>query len=171
MLLSACKGGRGYWRPSEEDVKVMPKRVRGTADAAVMDMQRALAKYHVKVITIGQQYLISIPAACLFPEQSPNLTWGSYDVLNKTADFLKQFRKVAITVTAYTSKYMSIKREYALTLKRAQAVARYLWSQGVDARLIVAEGAGSDKPIAAYPVRGDLSPNARIEITFSDAIV
>ncbi|KTD13331.1 type IVB secretion system protein IcmN/DotK [Legionella jamestowniensis] len=149
----------------------LPRKVAGASDKEVILMQKRLAKCGVKVITIGSEYLISIPSAALFADQSPRLTWPSYGLLNNVASFLKQFRKVAITVTSYSSKYVSAKREHALTLARSRAVADYLWSQGVDSRFIFTIGAGSDKPIMAYTQGGDQSPNSRIEITFRDAII
>jgi len=45
---------------------------------------------------------------------------------------MKQFRKVGVNVTGYSSEYVSVKRERALALARARAVADYLWSQGID---------------------------------------
>lgn len=84
---------------------------------------------------------------------------------------MKLFRKVSVTVTAYSNKYLSCKREQALTLTRARSVADYLWSQCIDSRFVFVEGAGSDKPIVGITQGGDQSPNSRIEITFREAIV
>lgn len=128
-------------------------------------------KRGIKVITIGQNYLISIPASALFEDQTPHLTWASYGVLNDVAVFLKQFRKVAINITGYSSKYVSVQRERALTLARTRVVGEYLWSQGVDSRFIFTEGLGSDKPVVSFTQGGDSSPNARIEITFRRAVI
>lgn len=168
LLLLGCKT-KIYYPP--ENFLRLPFKVKGTDDKAVIQLQKSLTRCGVAVITIGQDYLISIPSAALFPNQSPQLTWGSYGLLNNVVRFLKQFRQVAITVTSYSGKYVSAKREQALTLARARAVADYLWSQGVDSRFIFTEGAGSDKPIMGYSGSGDKTFNSRIEITFRDAIV
>lgn len=149
----------------------LPKIVIGASDPSVIKMQDNFRKKGIKVITIGQDYLIAIPSNFLFPEQSPRLTWGSYGVLNDVVCFMKKFRKVAVNVTGYSSKYQSAQREHSLTLTRARVVADYLWSQGIDSRFIFTEGAGSDKPIVVNSNGGDRSPNSRIEITFRDAIV
>nr|WP_302473901.1 type IVB secretion system protein IcmN/DotK [Legionella sp. PL877] len=168
LLLAGCTGRPYIIR---DDDPQLPRKVAGTSDKAVIGLQKSLAKCGVKVVTIGSDYLISIPSAALFPDQSPRLTWASYGLLNNVVKFLKQFRKVAVHVTSYSSKYVSPKREHALTLARSRAVADYLWSQGIDSRFIFTVGAGSDKPIMAYTQGGDKSPNSRIEITFRDAII
>ncbi len=168
LLLFGCNGRIPF---SINNAPKLPSKVAGSSDKAVINLQKKLAKCGVKVVTIGENYLISIPAAALFPNQSPNLTWGSYAVLNTVASFLKQFHKVAINVTSYSSKYVSAKRERALTLARARMVADYLWSQGVDSRFIFTVGAGSDKPITRAAQDSDRSPNSRIEITFRDIII
>ncbi|MFC3908492.1 type IVB secretion system protein IcmN/DotK [Legionella dresdenensis] len=169
LLLTGCQGPS--YVPAEEENFRLPSRVAGSSDKKVIAMQAAFSKCGVKVITIGQDYLISIPSAALFADQSPRLTWQSFAVLNQVAEFMQQFRKVGVNVTAYSSKYVSSKREQALTLARARAVSDYLWSQGIDSRFIFTEGAGSDKPISANVSGGDREINSRIEITFRDAIV
>lgn len=148
----------------------LPTRVAGTQDRATMIILRRLNKHGVRVITIGQDYLISIPANRLFAGQSPRIKWLSYSVLNDVVCYLKQFRKVGVDVTAFSSKYVSPTRERALTSARARAVADYLWSQDIDSRFVFTRGLGSDKPIIAGDQGGDNSPNSRIEITFRNAV-
>lgn len=158
--------------PLDDNTYKMPRRITGASDAAV---NRMITKFNqgkvVKVVSIGSDYLIAIPSSVLFYNQSPRLQWSSYLVLNRVVRFSGEFRKVAITITCYTSRYVSDRREHALALARARAVGDYFWNQGVDARFIFTQGAGSDKPITYYTQSGDASPSSRIEITFRDAIV
>lgn len=156
----------------DEDTYKLPRRVAGSSDVQVAKMIKDFNRSStVKIVTVGSDYLIAVPSSVLFADQSPRLVWQSYSVLNRVADFMKQFRKVAVTVTSYSSKYVSVQREHALTLARARAVGDYLWSQGIDSRFIFTAGVGSDKPVSNYNQGGDRSPNSRIEITFRDAIV
>lgn len=168
LLVSACD--RSRYIPDREDPK-LPCKVQGTCDATIMNYLTKFNRSGIKAVTIGQDYLISIPAGLLFEDQSPHLKWASYGVLNEVATFLKQFRQVAVTVTSFSSKYVSVQREKALTLARSRVVGEYLWTQGIDSRFIFTQGLGSDKPITTYTQGGDASPNARIEITFRDAVV
>lgn len=169
VLITACHNSR--FQPSDDGSFRLPKKVAGTSDAAVINMQRNFHKRGITIITIGSDYLISIPSSALFADQSPRIRWESYALLNDVVLFLQQFRKVGVNVTAYSSKYVSVRREHAVTLARARAVANYLWSQGIESRFIFTEGAGSDKPAVSFSQGGDQSPNSRIEITFRDAIV
>lgn len=169
LLLIGCH--TKVYRPLDDDPPNLPRRVEGTDDKVAIKLQKSLTRCGVAVITVGQDYLISIPSYALFPNQSPHLTWRSYGLLNQVARFLKEFRKIGVNITAYSGRYVSDRREHALTLARARTVADYLWSQGIDSRFIFTEGAGSEKPIMSFSRGGDKTPNSRIEITFRNAIV
>ena len=155
---------------ANEDAPKLPCKVQGACDATIIKYLSKFDKEGIKVVTVGQNYLISIPASALFEDQTPHLTWASYGVLNDISTLLKQFRKVAINVTSYSSKYISVQREHSLTVARSRVVSEYLWSQGIDSRFIFTEGLGSDKPITGFTQGGDKSPNARVDITFRRAV-
>ncbi len=157
--------------PSMDDLSRLPTHVDGASDAAIMVLQNNLNKDGAQVVTMGQDYLISIPSNLLFATHSPQLTWNSYKLLNEVICYLQQFRKVTVSVYAYSFKHISTRREHALTLARARGVADYLWSQGIESRFIFTQGLGSDKPISAFIKHDDDSLNSRIEITFRRAIV
>ena len=167
LLVSGCQPHTAH---PNDDIDKLPTHVDGASDKQIIALQTRLTKAGVSVITVGQDYLLSIPSSLLFANQSPRLTWGSYQLLNDLVCYLQQFRKINVNVNAFSSKYMSPKREHALTQARAREVADYLWSQGIDTRFIFTQGSGSDKPIGAFIERGDASPNSRIEITFRQAV-
>lgn len=158
-------------QPSEGRLPKLPYKVAGASDQSAIQMQARLNKHGVRVVTLGQDYLVSIPSKALFQNNTPRLTWASYALLNDIARYLKQFRKVSVNVSAFVGKCISPEREKALTMARAKAVADYLWSQEIDSRLIFSHGLGSDKPIVRFGERGDDTPNSRVEITFRDAVV
>lgn len=156
-------------RPIDDTIP-LPTQVAGAADARIVWFERRLAQSGVRVMSLGQEYMLSIPSRLLFESQSPQLTWASYRVLNEIACYLQQFRKVSITINAFSSQYVSREREHALTLARARAISKYLWSQNIESRFIFTHGLGSDKPISTLKQHGDGSPNSRIEITFRRAV-
>ncbi|MGQ3892557.1 OmpA family protein [Legionella sp. CNM-4043-24] len=158
--------------PLEEESFRLPRNVAGASDPKVAAMIRQFNRTNtINIVTIGQDYLVSLPSQALFPDESPRITWKGYSCLNQVVAFLKQFRKISVTVTSYSSPYRSVAREQALTSARARAVGDYLWSQGIDSRFIFTDGAGSDKPVTAVTERGDKAPSSRIEITFRDAVL
>ncbi|WP_233419380.1 type IVB secretion system protein IcmN/DotK [Legionella adelaidensis] len=148
----------------------LPYKVDGSSDPKMVAMQDAFNRSGIQVISIGQDYLVSIPSAALFANQSPQLTWNSYALLNQVVCYLKLFRKISVSVEGYSGKCNNPHREKVLTAARARAVANYLWSQGIDSRFVFTHGHGSDKPIVNLMSPGDSSPNSRIEITFRDAV-
>lgn len=166
LTLASCD----HYVPDEAAPK-LPRKVMGAADHRMMELKKELERSGIKVITIGSEYLISIPSALLFPQRSPRLTWKSYAALNVVACFLKQFRKIVVNVTGYGTACYSEIRERALTKERARVVADYLGSQGIDSRFIFTVGNGSDKPIMSATRACEQSLNSRIEITFREALI
>ena len=148
----------------------LPYKVAGAKDPKTLKMQSRLNKKGIIVISMGQNYMISIPSSAVFANESPRMKWESYKLLNEVACYMKQFRKIGVTVTAFSNKCVSRSRDRALTLARARAIGDYLWSQAIDSRFIFTQGLGSDKPIVSFMQNGDQSPNSRIEITFRDAV-
>ncbi len=151
---------------SEMDDSRLPTSVAGASDSQIDFLQRRLHKKNIKIVNMGDEYLVSIPASMIFADESPKIQWKSYQVLNEVACYLRQYRKVGVHVTTYVSPYASERRQVALSVARSQAVANYLWSQGIDGRLIVAHGQGSQKPAVVKNPPDDNSQNTRIEITF-----
>jgi len=167
LLLLGCHKNQLNWASL---IPKLPYKTEVATDQAAVDLRKKLEKKGLTVITMGQDYLISIPSSRLFPDESPQLNWAAYPLLNDVVCYLQQFRMIAVNITGYSAQYMSVNREKALTLARAKAIANYLWSQGIDSRLLFTEGLGSDKPIIGAARQVDRSPNSRIEITFRHVI-
>ena len=171
ILLIALLCGCSSSKPSVIDPPNLPTRVAGSSDAEIVRMEQKLAASGVKIIIIGQMYLISVPSHLVFMDQSPKIKWQSYALLNDIAEYLCKFRKISIHINAYNDCYLSEKRTKALTLARARKVANYLWSQNVTTRFIFTRGMGNEKSIVERTKCSDTSPNSRIEIVFRRAIV
>ncbi|PJD90565.1 MAG: protein LphA [Legionella sp.] len=152
------------------DIPTLPSGVNGVTDSAMMTMYQKLRTKKVRVITMGDAYLVSIPSHLIFADQSPKINWGSYELLNDVVCYLQLFRKITVQVTGYASCQHSQARTRALSLARAQAVGNYLWSHNIEARIVFTEGLGDDKPIVAVTKCTDSSPNSRIEIVFKQVV-
>lgn len=169
-LLLLCCGLLGCSKSThffDNDSK-LPAGVENTTDESIVALYEKLVSEKVKIITMGDKYLISIPSSILFYYESPKIKWTSYGVLDDVISYLKSYRKIVVIVSAYTECYLSKDRTNALTRMRAKAVGDYLWSQDIGSGMVFTEGFGNDKPIVIW--RGntcsDYSPNSRIEITF-----
>lgn len=121
----------------------------------------------ITVINMGDNYLLSIANRDLFYGNSPRIRWSSYQLLNLVADYLKQFNQLSIRVVGFTDTEHNKGRDFALSRARADYVASYLWSQGIDSRMIYAQGYGQKYPIASNRYLDGRAMNERIEIMFS----
>lgn len=69
MGLLGCQSSSSSWRPPLQDANnALPTHVRGASDAAVINLMNLLQQRGVKVVTIGQDYLVSVPSGLLFPD-------------------------------------------------------------------------------------------------------
>lgn len=167
--MSGCQ--RLFSNASVQDPPQLPTNIHDGSDAQIAALYKKLTNEGVRIETMGQMYLLSIPASVLFPEQSPRIRWRSYAVLNDIVCYLQLFRKIAVHVNSYGSCYRSKDHTYALSLARARAVGSYLWSQDIDSRMVFTEGLGDGKPIVADVKCSDSSANARIEVVFRQLLV
>lgn len=131
------------------------------------EAQERLSKDGVELITMGQDYLLIIPSRLLFYENSPRIQWNSYKILNDVTNFLRFYRPVSLQVNGYTNDAGIPMRNRALSFAQAKNVMRYLSRQGVDSRLIYAQGYGEAKPMYAQTN----VDNARIELAFRNVII
>lgn len=170
-LLLLCWGlfGCGASRTFDDGDK-LPTGVEDTSDTALVDTYKKLKSEHVQVITMGDNYMISIPSSVIFGNESPKLKSAGYEVLDDVVTYLQAMRKIALHVSAYSDCYQSQARTYALTKARAKAVGRYLWSRNPESGMILTDGFGNEKPIVAKTTGKDSSPNSRIEVTFKQVV-
>lgn len=167
LLICGCSASK----PHVIDESKLPKQVAGSSDAQIVRLEQKLEASGVKIIIIGQMYLVSVPSYLVFVDQSPKIKWKSYALLNDIAEYLCKFRKVSVHVNAYNDCYLSEARTKALTLARSRKIANYLWSQNVRTQMMFTRGMGNDKPIVTRAKCSDTSPNSRIEIVFRRTIL
>jgi OOP family OmpA-OmpF porin len=99
-----------------------------------------------------------------FATGSATLTPGSYAVLGRVADSLKDHPDVKIEVGGYTDSTGSPATNQKLSQKRAEAVRDYLIGQGIDAARLTAKGYGPTQPIADNTTSDGRARNRRVEL-------
>lgn len=144
---------------------------RLVTDKRMYKLTAKLESEGVDVISLGQEYRVIIPSGKIFYAKSPRIRWSQYGILNDVVDYLKQFRTISVTVSAY-SKDENRARAGALSYARSEGIANYLWSQAIDTRIIHTQS----HDVESYKCcaeQKDINPHveSRIEIWFRDVIV
>lgn len=93
--------------------------------------------------------------AVLLPESFPEL--------DRTADFLKTNSKIEIEIGGHTDDTGSDITNQKLSEKRAQSVATYLISKGVDTKRMTVVGYGESRPVAFNTDEEGRALNRRVE--------
>ncbi len=125
-----------------------------------------LIQHGVKIIHVGETITVVLPSDKLFYADSANLNPCFKEVLRVASEFIFCYEKMTVRVAAYTDCRCSPFRNGILTLVQAQAVARELWCNGIDARLLYAVGYGPSFPIASNSSPLGQDQNRRVEICF-----
>lgn len=128
-------------------------------DGKVRKLESELKASGGRVISVGQEYKIIIPADAIFYTNSPRIVWTSYGVLNQVASFLRLFNKEEVEILVMTSSpcYSNYaERDHALGMSRAHAIEDYLWGQDTGAAFMFSR-AGIATPQNAI---------SRVEISF-----
>jgi outer membrane protein OmpA-like peptidoglycan-associated protein len=87
---------------------------------------------------------------------------------SKIAEFkmwLEKYPSSKLYVTGYSDLVGTDEYNLALSQKRAQVVAKYLETQGINSGRIVAESKGEAEPVAGYITAEGRAKNRRTEIS------
>ena len=99
-----------------------------------------------------------------FDFNSSALRPDSLPVLDQGAALLKENRGVEVVVEGHTDGIGSADYNEALSLRRAEAVYRYLVNQGVDPERLHVEGFGKTHPVASNETEAGRAQNRRVEL-------
>ncbi|MFO7842508.1 MAG: OmpA family protein [Bacteroidales bacterium] len=87
---------------------------------------------------------------------------NSYEILNKMAFFLLNHFDLMIEINGYSDSVGSDKYNRNLSLKRAENIANYLFSKGIDANRIKVYGFGSKNPLDDNSTSNGRARNRRV---------
>lgn len=147
--------------------------VGGLAGGAVgnyMDRQEAKLRAQlqgtgVSVTRNGNDIILNMPGNITFATASADINASFYDVLNSVALVLKEFNQTLVDVGGHADSQGADDMNMALSQRRAQSVASYLQSQGVDGQRFIVQGYGETRPIASNDTPEGRAQNRRVEIT------
>lgn len=100
-----------------------------------------------------------------FASGSSDIPADNKAILDQAATLLNKVTNVKLNVGGHTDSTGNAAANKALSQRRAQAVVDYLKSKGVDASKLVAEGHGSDQPVAENTTEEGRFKNRRIEFS------
>ncbi len=119
----------------------------------------------VQVIHIGDNLTFVLPSDLFFQHGTPVLNSNYYRTLNHIADMIKSFDKYSVLVAGYTDDSAPPIRGVALSRQQALVVGDYLWTKGIDTRVLSETGYGEASPIANNNTPAGRAMNRRVEIT------
>jgi len=128
-------------------------------------MQQATAGTAVQVTqTADNRLKINVPSDAGFATNSANLNPKLYPALDQLATTLAQNPTESVQVIGYTDSTGSDAINTPLSQNRAQSVATYLATHGVQPQRITTQGLGAQNPVASNDSAEGRAQNRRVEI-------
>jgi len=142
----------------------------GAAVGQYMDRQEAKLRAQlqgsgVSVTRNGNTITLNMPGNITFKTDSADLNSGFYGVLNSVSLVLKEYDKTILEVAGHTDNTGPDQYNQALSERRANSVAQYLESHGVNAQRVMTVGAGEGHPIATNATADGRQANRRVELS------
>jgi outer membrane protein OmpA-like peptidoglycan-associated protein len=156
---------------TEKIVGVGIGAVAGAAVGAYMDKQERelrekTAGTGVVIEREGDELLLTMPAGITFPINSYEIQPQFYGTLDQVAQTLSAYPSTMIDVYGHTDPSGGDAINLPLSRNRAQSVASYLTSRGVQSARIATQGFGSSQPLQGNMNRNEAerAANRRVEI-------
>jgi outer membrane protein OmpA-like peptidoglycan-associated protein len=134
------------------------------ADKQEAALRASMANTGVEVQRQGDVIKLVMPGNITFATDSSAIASSFYSPLNNLAGSLKQYNQNVIEIVGFTDSTGSRQHNMDLSQQRAQSVATYLTSQGVDGSHLSVRGAGPDQPIASNADVNGRAQNRRVEV-------
>lgn len=144
--------------------------IAGGSVGAYMDVQEAKLRQKlqgtgVNVSRNGDNITLNMPGSITFASNSADLNAQFFSALDGVDMVLKEYDKTMIEIAGHTDSTGSLALNQSLSERRAQTVASYLTSKGVNSKRIITVGAGPSHPIASNDTPEGRQQNRRVELT------
>jgi chemotaxis protein MotB len=163
LILSACVPAQQY-DALENDYNRLNQQLSGE-----------IASQQVHITRLQGAIKVAVNSELLFPSGGWQMPPGAAQTIAKMAPILAPFQQTTIIVTGYTDnvpigpelRQQGVDSNQQLSLKRAQTVANFLVSQGVNPNLVTTRGLGDADPIASNDTPQGWAQNRRVELTLA----
>jgi outer membrane protein OmpA-like peptidoglycan-associated protein len=133
-------------------------------DRQEADLRRQTAGTGVDVIRQGDDLILRMPAGITFAYDRYDIQPQFQQTLDQVAQTLGAYNQTYIDVLGHTDSTGSDAYNQGLSERRAQAVASYLTSRGVQSARIATRGYGESAPIATNATEEGRASNRRVEV-------
>lgn len=158
---------------AEKDEEI--RRLRGTYDSLVKDLEGEIVKGQIKVRQIQDRLSVQMMEKILFDSGKTEIRAEGREVLLKVGNVLKTVHDKQIRIEGYTDSVpisAALRGRYPtnweLSTRRATTVLRFLQEKaGVDGKYLAAVGYGPHRPVASNDTEEGRAENRRIEIVLT----
>jgi chemotaxis protein MotB len=134
-----------------------------------------IAQQQVRITRLQGAIRVAVNSDLLFPSGSWQMPPQAAQLIGRMAPILAPFQQTKIIVTGYTDnvpvglelRTQGVDSNQQLSLKRAQTVANFLVSQGVNPNLVSAQGLGDADPVAPNNTPQGRAENRRVALTLA----
>ena len=119
----------------------------------------------VAVVRKDDNITLDMPGGVTFLTDSADVRAESYAILDKVAGTLVEYHETIVEVAGHTDSSGGTEYNQKLSERRAQSVAAYLVSRGVEQKRLIVVGDGERDPVASNDTAAGRQQNRRVEIT------
>lgn len=134
-------------------------------DKAVMQLEQD----GIKVIDLGQTIRLTFPSDQFFYGNNTTLFEDKTVALEDVANFARHYPQAKITIVGYTDNVLPNHEAKAISLAQAEAIAGFLWNDGLPSTRMHVEGKGYVAPINSTDSPKAGAQNRRVEMFISPA--
>jgi len=144
-------------------------------DALNQTMSAQIQSQQMHIERLQNAIKVTVNDQLLFPSGDWHMSVGAMQMIAKMAPILAPMQQTTINVNGYTDnvpigpvlRRQGITSNLILSQKRADNVANFLVSQGVNPNLITAQGFGDANPVAPNDTPEGRAQNRRVELTLA----
>ncbi|HGM4992934.1 TPA: OmpA family protein [Pseudomonas aeruginosa] len=133
-------------------------------DKQEAELRESMKDSGVQVEREGDQLKVVMPGSITFATGQAEIQPSFQYTLGQLASSFRQFQDSNLIITGHTDSVGSYDANQVLSARRAESVAQFLRSNGVDASRLQTIGAGSSSPIAPNDYPEGRAQNRRVEI-------
>lgn len=127
-------------------------------------LRKRLEGSGVSVTRNGDNIILNMPSNITFATDQDSIRPNFYETLNSVAIVLREFNQTLVDVNGHTDSDGADDYNLDLSQRRAESVAQYLASQGLNGERFEVRGYGERDPIATNATASGKAQNRRVEI-------